>query len=122
MNKKKEKLISAYSESIEAGFCGTFEQWKKQYPKIVEFVLRKEITKEEFAQQEAKRTGVRVEMILKKWEIDAKIKAEKNLRKVAIGRVQRMISGSGSVPEKEQLERWIQEEIEVLRKEQEKLS
>jgi len=38
-DEQKEKLMSLYQESIDAGFKGTFDEWKEKYPQLVKSVI-----------------------------------------------------------------------------------
>lgn len=118
---EKDKLVSAFQESVTAGFIGSFEEWKTENPKLVEFVNRKEITREEFAQIEAKRCNVKVETVLRKWEIDAEKKIEENIRQKAIRNVNRDLIIAGASVSKEKLHELIEFELKGLIEEQNRL-
>lgn len=117
---EEEKVKSAYQESLRAGFEGTFAEWKEKNPKLIEFVNKKEITREEFAEIESKRVGVTKETVLKKWEIDEKVKAEANLRKIAIRNVNNDLFIVGASISKEKRDELIAFELKGLKEQYKK--
>jgi len=127
---QKAALIRVYTESINAGFKGSFTEWKEKYPKIVTEVLSRKsaLTGDEKIQSEAKRIfeGLKtgnpnssttlesvVDMLIKEREK----KGSKALRRKAISRVARSISDAHAFMPEEKVQKLIEVEYQALKSE-----
>lgn len=131
--KEKFKAKITWEEAVSAGFKGTIAEYREKYPDI-ELILpaprqsQKPIAENETLEEQTKRvfetlkasdpdTCITLEEIRGVLRPEYESKQEKKIRELAIRRVNASIAGSGGGHSQAQLEKFVEEEIVVIKEE-----